>query len=283
MTLKPDIPKAKSINREDIQKENRALARELWQGKLTERERKAVNNLCILYGLDPLQRQLLVLGGNFYITVAGLKKVAEDSDNPPQAIQVVPATRAEREEAGITKNDPDKGDYVHFWRAALYKKDSPLAFIEFGEASTEDVNIHGKQDKDIRAMARTRAAGRVLRNAYSVGFPLAEEAPLDLGVIEGEIVPEKEPREQVDKSKSSGDNATQPQIGLIHKLLDEKGVTEADYRGGLEHEYGVKSSKELTKEQASQLIDNLNKRKDVPKEAQPEAEEEEIFEKGERQ
>jgi len=262
---KPPVPQAKTIDREAIQKENRRLAAELWQQKLTPNEKRAVNNLCFLYGLDPLQRQLLVLGGNFYITVAGLKKVAEDSDNPPEAIQVIPATREERELAGIIKNDPSKVDYIHFWKATLYKKNSQIPYIEFGEASESDVNIHGKQEKDIRAMARTRATGRALRNAYSIGLPLAEEAPLDLGVVEDQIV-EKAPPEpgaipesqQTKETSATISEAQGKRLWAIAKgRFRETGVPENEQESvvrSIINKHGFHHTRDITRERYDEII-----------------------------
>jgi len=263
---KPTVPQAKTIDREAIQKQNRQLAAELWQQKLTPNERKAVDNLCFLYGLDPLQRQLLVLGGNFYITVAGLKKVAEDSNNPPEAIQVTPATKEERELAGIMKNDPGKPEYIHFWKATLYKKNCQIPYIEFGEASASDVNIHGKQEKDIRAMARTRATGRVLRNAYAVGLPLAEEAPLDLGVVEGQAV-EKVPSEPEPESQEIKESlpviseAQAKRLWAIAKgRFKETGVPEnehSDVVRSILTKYGFEHTRDITRDKYDQIVSEV--------------------------
>ena len=67
---------------------------------------------------------------------------------------------------------------------------------------------------------------------------------------------------------------TEPQVKLIHTLLGKKGISNADYRGVLDKEYGgPKSSKELTKKQASEIIERLQRKEDIPKEGQPEEEE----------
>jgi len=259
---KPVVPQAKTIDREAIQQQNRQLAAELWQQKLTPNEKRAVNNLCILYGLDPLQRQLLVLGGNFYITVAGLKKVAEDSDNPPEAIQVIPATREERELAGIIKNDPSKLDYIHFWKATLYKKNSQIPYIEFGEASDSDVNIHGKQEKDIRAMARTRATGRALRNAYSIGLPLAEEAPLDLGVVEPQAVEEAAPEpEAVPEKPATISEAQGKRLWAIAKgRFKETGVPENEHTDVVRSiltKYGFEHTRDISRDKYEEIVSEI--------------------------
>jgi len=255
-----------NINRDAIQKQNRELARDLWQGKLSPREKQALSNLSIQYGLDPLQKQLLCLGGNFYVTVGGLKVIAERNDNPPSAIQLQPATMDERMAAGITQNDPNKPDFVHFWKALLFKSGSDTPYIEYGEASPKDIGIQGKsggaaKEKDVRAVARTRATGRVLRNAYSIGLPLAEDAPVDIAVIEAEVVntPDTVAKDAPDTEKP----ASKAQIGKIHVLkktaIDNGAIDEDAYYQVLSNAYGVEHTNELTLSQASDLIKKLDK------------------------
>jgi len=85
----------------------------------------------------------------------------------------------------------------------------------------------------------------------------------------GEEVREKfdEEAEAVELSsiyrKIAVEPATDGQKKLIHKLLKERGVSEEEYRKLLRERYGVGSSLELTKEEASELISFLKERKEV--------------------
>jgi len=53
------------------------------------------------------------------------------------------------------------------------------------------------------------------------------------------------------------DPATDAQKKLIHTLLKEKGITDEEYRKLLREKFGVGSSLELTKEEATELIEIL--------------------------
>lgn len=163
----------KPETRDQIANRNREAAKSLWAGKLTQTELAAVNAICEGYGLDPLLKHILVLGGNLYITVAGVRTWAYKQDDKPVAIQVVPASREERDTAGCPEG-------VHYWKAKIWKKDTPAdtPFTEFGEADKDNVSLHRAGWKEIQDMAKTRAIGRALRNAYPISLPLAEDMPL---------------------------------------------------------------------------------------------------------
>lgn len=182
------IPNLKKelADREKLSEQSRDIAKSLWTGKLTANESKAVNHICLLYGLDPLLKQIVVLGGNFYITKSGILNIAYTDPNPPDSIEVIPATPQEREHARVP-------DTSHFWKAFVYKKNSNRPFIEFGEASEKNVNLHNKDWRSLSDMAKTRAVNRTLRNAYRIGFTSLEE----VGYGEGQVVnitPESAPQ-----------------------------------------------------------------------------------------
>lgn len=156
------------VDRAKIMEKSREIAKQLWWQKLTPAEKEALNQVARAYGLDPLLRHLLMLGGNIYITVAGLLYYAHrDKENAPKSIILTPASPEERERAGV----PPHG---HFWKCIL-KKGEGGEFVEFGYASEQDVHLHNAGWKDISNMAKTRALGRALRLAYSIHLPVAEE------------------------------------------------------------------------------------------------------------
>ncbi|MGM0437513.1 MAG: hypothetical protein ACQEQD_04510 [Bacillota bacterium] len=134
----------------------------LWPKDLNSREKKQLAYISTQYGLDPFFNDLQVLGGNPYVTTSGLKRNAHNSDDPPVSIQL--------------EKEQKKGDGFEY-KAKLWKESTPedRPFIEYGEASFNDVNLHGAKEKDIKAMARTRAINRVLRLAYNISLTSAEE------------------------------------------------------------------------------------------------------------
>lgn len=136
----------------------------LWPQDLNKQEKKQLAYISSQYGLDPFFSDLTVLGGNPYVTASGLKRNAHESDDPPVSIQL-------EKEASNSKR--------HFeYKAKLWKQSTPddKPYVEYGEASPEDCNSQiSKTDKDLKAMARTRAVNRVIRLAYNISLTSAEE------------------------------------------------------------------------------------------------------------
>lgn len=192
-----EVPKpglVKPETRDQIAARNRDAAKALWAGKLTAAELAGVNAVCEAYGLDPLLKHILVLGGNLYITVAGLRTWAYKQDDKPLSIQVCPASQEEKKAAGCPET-------AHYWKAMVWKKDTPTEtpFVEFGESDKDNVSLHRAGWKEIQDMAKTRAVGRALRNAYPVSLPLAEDMPMfpwDGAVIETTAAPTEQKQDK---------------------------------------------------------------------------------------
>ena len=163
------------VDRTAIQEQSKNSAKDLWSGKLTVNEQKALNHVCAVYGLDPSLKQVNMLGGNIYINGAGILSIVHRDAFPPEGIELVPATKQEREDAFITCSDGSKPEFQHYWKCIVWKKGSARPFTEFGEACLADVQLHGKNWKTVQDMAKTRARNRALRNAYSIGLTSIEE------------------------------------------------------------------------------------------------------------
>lgn len=135
------------------------------------------------YGLDPLLKEVVILGGNIYVTKPGLNKIAYRDEKPPISVQIYPLDSKEREAFGFTHNDADDiHTYQHAVKCLLWKEDTPpdRPFTEFGVASWGDVGLHEKTKghKTLGDMARTRAFCRCIRIAYRVGLPSLEETDI---------------------------------------------------------------------------------------------------------
>jgi hypothetical protein len=68
---------------------------------------------------------------------------------------------------------------------------------------------------------------------------------------------------QIPKPKEAPDSITPAQTRLIHKLREEVLLSDEEYEGLLDEHFGVTSSGELTKHQASSFIDILKEHKNV--------------------
>jgi len=257
------IPKVKgdlAADRGKIQEQSKAIAKALWSGKLTANEQAALNQICAVYKLDPLLRQVVMLGGNVYLTGGALKVIANrDPQYALNGIELYPATDEERKLARVPEES-------HYWKAIVWKKGSERPFTEFGEANKDNVKLYQADWKAYQDMAKTRAVNRALRNAYAVGFTSLEEMGYAgdsvIQTVEAEVVepgPEKENTKGEDpppKPEANSDKMTEPQrakIFAMGKGLDmDKDAIEAMCQTNFQ-----KKLSELTKTQASVLIEAM--------------------------
>jgi hypothetical protein len=104
--------------------------------------------------------ELLLLSGKWYITHAGLLKIAHRDGCA--AIEVEPA---------LEFSAPDEKRWV--FRATVRKQGDGHVFVGYGDADPTNVgpNMHGAELR----IAETRAVNRALRKAYGIGLCSAEE------------------------------------------------------------------------------------------------------------
>lgn len=116
-------------------------------------------------------------------------------------------------------------------------------FHGLGDANPENVNSF--ISKHLIRMAETRAKARALRDLTNVGMTAIEELGDD-----------KEVEEQSSKSGSS-DLASVKQLNYVYKLAKEKNYSSESMSNYIKSMYQKESSKELTKQEASSLIEML--------------------------
>lgn len=257
------VPVTPAIDRNAILAENREIAKGMWSGKLSANEQKALNNICLLYGLDPLQKQIVVLSGTMYITKSGLINIAHQDENPPEGIEVVPATKQEREDSGAPADS-------QYWKAIVWKRGGTKPFIEFGEANAKNVNLHNKDWRVISDMAKTRAINRALRNAYRIGLTSYEE--VDTGVTESrqeftvampQISSQSVACSKVDEVvnntvapiEAGGDTQiTDAQRVRLYTIATNVNKPPAEVKAYLKETYNITSAKELLKRDYEDVI-----------------------------
>ena len=103
---------------------------------------------------------LLLLSGGWYVTHAGLIRLAERSNC--SGVQVHPVRHL---------SDPSSKRYA--FRATVYKSSRCRGFVGYGDADPSNVSFL-VQGAEMR-VAETRAVNRALRKAYGIGICSAEE------------------------------------------------------------------------------------------------------------
>src|ERR1700683_2322190 len=112
------------------------------------------------FSLSLKSGDLLLLGGGWYVTHAGLIRLAKRCRC--SGMQVQPARQL---------SDQATGRYA--FRAKVYKSNRCRGFVGYGDADPSNVSamVHGAEMR----VAETRAVNRALRKAYGIGICSVEE------------------------------------------------------------------------------------------------------------
>ena len=134
------------------------------------------------YGLSVLRGEVTLLNGEWYVTHAGLLRIA--TRRRCSGIQVFPT---------MELSDTRASRYV--FRAIVYTSAACKGFVGYGDADPSNISplVHGAEMR----VAETRAVNRALRKAYGIGICSVEE----IGSFSGPVQSNREPK-QSDKLPS---------------------------------------------------------------------------------
>lgn len=171
---------------------NIRLAESTW-GPLDRPALDSLRELLKSYRLSVTRGDLLYLDGRWYVTNAGLLRLAERRQCTGIRVQQV------REFC-----DPAAGRWV--FKATLYKRNAPRGFVGFGDADPSNVSalVRGAEMR----VAETRAVNRALRKAYGIGLCSVEE----LGWTSRLPEPGQDRGKQSNPHASNGSNNGQPRL-----------------------------------------------------------------------
>jgi len=138
---------------------NAKLARRAW-GKLLPHLMRGLKNLSERYGLSVEAGDIQFLDGLWYVTHAGLLRIAQR--NRCSGIRTVVQERL---------SNPASNRWV--FKATVYKSPRSRGFVGYGDADPSNVSslVHGAEMR----VAETRAVNRALRKAYGIGLCSVEE------------------------------------------------------------------------------------------------------------
>ena len=143
-----------------LTRKNVKLAKERWLHELGTPHLDMLRSLTETYGFAVALGDLLLLEGRWYVTHAGLLRLAARNRCHAIQAQQVPEFC-----------DPVAGRWV--FKASVYKSASSKGFIGYGDADPSNVSsmVHGAELR----IAETRAVNRALRKAYGIGLCSVEE------------------------------------------------------------------------------------------------------------
>jgi len=167
---------------------NAQLARRLW-GSITPSVLGALKRLTETHGFSVATGDLQLLDGRWYITHAGLLRIA--ARDGCAGIK----TRFEK-----TMSDPPGGRWV--FKATVYRRRASRGFTGYGDADPSNVSplVRGAEMR----VAETRAVNRALRKAYGIGLCSVEE----LGWASGSARSDAPSSNSNGSHRSNGSNAS---------------------------------------------------------------------------
>jgi len=143
-----------------LARKNLNLAKGRWVEALSRQHLQVLKSLTEDYGFAVALGDLLLLEGGWYVTHAGLLRLAARSRCNGISVEQV-------------RNfcDPIAGRWV--FKATVYKSPSSKGFVGYGDADPSNVSlmVHGAELR----IAETRAVNRALRKAYGIGLCSVEE------------------------------------------------------------------------------------------------------------
>jgi hypothetical protein len=228
---------------------------------LTVAERNLLADICIQYKLDPLMSEVTVYQGRPYVTYDGRMRKAQET-KLLDGIETRPATADEKKAFECAD-----GDYL--WVANVHVKEKSFPFVGWGYVRAREtqppVKADGSQGRagyrpsevNPNRMAEKRAEMFALRKAFHLplptfidGTPAGDEEPEYVTVIEAE---------DTGVEFLSREMATAEQLKTIEQAVKKDGYNAAKFIDA--QGWTVKTSRELTQDQASLLISDYRDKK----------------------
>ena len=231
--------KNKNHQRRSLTHSNRDYAKRLWGESLEQRHLKVLQDLTDRFGFAIARGEIQLLNGNWYVTHAGLLRLAERRHCAGNKVQQV------RDFC-----DPATSRWV--FKATLYKRAGSLGFVGFGDANPSNVSplVRGAEMR----MAETRAVNRALRKAYGIGICSVEE--LKWLASSPQADNDRKPRTASDSSNASnnGHPRLRDQLCLLIRQYDLDSNLVKAYATDF---CGTQSLKEASRERVESFISHL--------------------------
>ena len=138
---------------------NKKLANSMW-GELSSTALRNLKDLTYIHGLSVAAGDLQFLEGRWYVTHAGLLRIAQRN-------------RCSGMRTAVDKGLSDPASCRWVFKATVYKTPRSRGFVGYGDADPSNVSslVHGAEMR----VAETRAVNRALRKAYGIGLCSVEE------------------------------------------------------------------------------------------------------------
>jgi hypothetical protein len=217
---------------------NRRLARQKWGMERNHPLLAALTSLTEDLALSVSAGDVILLQGNWYVTHAGLLRIAKRSHCSGMKVQFI------RE-----LSDPAARRFA--FEATVFKSKACQGFVGYGDADPSNVSAL-VQGAELR-VAETRAINRALRKAYGIGICSAEEIGSAVDPVPSSQESKKLPPQAVNGNGYGGPRVRDRLCQLIRQhQLDASLVKSyaADF-------CGAKELRDATREQVENFVAHL--------------------------
>jgi hypothetical protein len=216
---------------------NIRYARRNWDVS-TEQAAK-LNRLSEELQLSVAAGELRLLDGNWYVTHAGLLRIAQRN-------------RCSGMRTAVDKGLSDPASSRWVFRAIVYKSPSSRGFVGYGDADPSNVSslVHGAEMR----VAETRAVNRALRKAYGIGLCSVEE----LGWAPRSNSPGPSVQPKTSTNENNGHHNTQPRLRDRLCLLIRQHQLDAGLVKAYAADYcGTATLRDASRDQVEAFINDL--------------------------
>ena len=217
---------------------NKRLAKSIW-GELSSRVLRNLKDLTDIHGLSVAAGDLQFLEGRWYVTHAGLLRIAQRN-------------RCSGMRTAVDKGLSDPASSRWVFRATVYKSPRSRGFVGYGDADPSNVSslVHGAEMR----VAETRAVNRALRKAYGIGLCSVEE----LGWAPRSNSPAPSDQPKASTNGNNGHHNGQPRLRDRLCLLIRQHQLDAGLVKAYAADYcGIPTLRDASREQVEAFINDL--------------------------
>jgi len=226
---------------ESLVRQNTKLAKLLWSGELKSSSLSALRNLTHESGFALAAGEILWLEGGWYVTSAGLLRLAKEN-------------RCHGIHAHAVSKLSDAVNNRWVFKATVYKSSRSKGFVGYGDADPSNVSplVRGAEMR----VAETRAVNRALRKAYGIGLCSVEE----LGWLAGSSGPTKEQAAPSKPAHTNRSNNGQPRLrDRLCILIRQHNLDPAQVKAYAADFCGTPTLREANRELVESFISHLAK------------------------